>query len=64
MENLTWYLAGLAVLATGGVLLFGIGGFGTGKMTPQRQNQLMRWRIIAQFVAVVLIMLTIWVSKG
>ena len=64
MGDIIWYLAGAACLATLAVLAFGIGGFGTGKITPQGQNKLMRWRIIAQFVAVVLILLTVWATRS
>lgn len=50
-----FYLAAAACLATLGVLVTGIGGFGSGRMTPRRQNQMMQLRIIAQFTAVVLL---------
>ena len=59
MGTFFFYLAVAACVATAGVLLVGVTGFGTGKITPQTQNRLMRWRIIAQFVAVVLILLTV-----
>ena len=59
MGDILYYLAIAACLATAGVLVFGVTGFGTGKITPRNQNKLMRWRIIAQFVAVVLILLTV-----
>ena len=64
MSNVFFFLAGAACLVTLGVLAFGIGGFGTGKITPQGQNKLMRWRIIAQFVAIILIMLTIFATRS
>ena len=57
------YLGLAACLATLAVLAFGIRGFGTSKMTPQKQNRLMRLRIIAQFVAIVLIALAVWLTK-
>lgn len=57
MGDFFFYLAVLACLATAGVLMTGIGGFGTGKMTPQRQNKMMQLRILAQFTAVVLLVL-------
>jgi hypothetical protein len=31
---------------------------------PNRSQQLMRWRVIAQFAAIILIMLTIYVTSG
>ena len=63
MSILIW-VALAACLVTAGVLLVGIGGFGTGKITPRGQNKLMRLRIAAQFVAVILIMLAIWATGG
>ncbi|MEM7189314.1 MAG: twin transmembrane helix small protein [Pseudomonadota bacterium] len=64
MAEIFWYLAGAACLATLGVLAFGVGGFGSGKLTPQLQNKMMRWRIAAQAIAVVLILLTAWAARG
>ncbi len=64
MGDVLYYVVILACLITAGVLILGIGGFGSGKITPRGQNKLMRMRIIAQFVAVVLIMLTVAVMKG
>ncbi|MEM1161980.1 MAG: twin transmembrane helix small protein [Pseudomonadota bacterium] len=64
MADVVWYAAGLACLVTLGVLVYGIGGFGSGKITPHGQNRLMQWRIIAQFVAVVLIILTALAAKS
>lgn len=52
-----FYLAVAACIATLAVLVTGIGGFGTGRMTPRRQNQMMQLRIAAQFTAVVLLVL-------
>ena len=62
--SIFFWLAGAACLVTLGVLVFGIGGFGTGKITPRGQNKVMRLRIAAQFVAVILIMLAIWATGG
>jgi hypothetical protein len=51
----------LAVLVVAGILLFGIGSFGKGGDFNRRNaNKIMRWRIIAQFVAVCLILLYVW----
>ena len=58
------YLAGAACLATLMVLTFGIGGFGTGKITSRGQNRLMRWRIIAQATAVLLLVLAVLATRG
>ena len=57
-------VAGIACLVVLAILAFGIGGFGTGKMTPQTQNKMMRWRIIGQAVAVVLVLLTVMALRA
>ena len=63
MSGFLFYLAALACLATLAVLVFGVGTFGSrwreGKKGAQLSNRLMRYRIIAQFVAIVLVMLTV-----
>jgi hypothetical protein len=64
MGDWLFYLGGAACLATVSVLAFGIGGFGTGRMTSRGQNKLMRLRIIAQATAVVLLVLAVLVAKG
>ncbi|MEO1491078.1 MAG: twin transmembrane helix small protein [Pseudomonadota bacterium] len=58
------YLGGAACIVTVVVLAMGIRGFGTGKMTPERQNRMMRYRIGAQFVAVILMVLAVWLIQG
>jgi hypothetical protein len=64
MGDWLFYLGIAACFATLGVLLFGIGGFGTGKITPRGQNRLMRWRIIAQATAVVLLVIAVLAAQG
>jgi hypothetical protein len=55
------YLIILAALVVLGILATGIGGFARGGEFNRRNgNRLMRWRIIAQAIAVALIMLFIW----
>lgn len=52
----------LAVLVVAVILMTGIGGFARGGEFNRRNgNRLMRWRIIAQAVAIALILLFIWV---
>lgn len=54
-------IACLAVLA---VLLFGVGTFAKGgEFNRKYANKIMRLRIIAQAVAIVLILLTVWLAK-
>lgn len=49
----------LAILATG------VGGFARGgEFNRKHGNRMMRWRIIAQAVAVALIMLFIWIRSN
>lgn len=51
----------VAVLATAVILMIGIGGFAKGgRFNLKHGNKMMRWRIIAQFVAVLLIVLFVW----
>ncbi|RNF36217.1 twin transmembrane helix small protein [Paracoccus methylarcula] len=55
-------LAGLVVLA---ILATGIGGFARGgEFNRKHGNRLMRWRIIAQAIAIALIMLFIWMRSS
>ncbi|SLN70067.1 hypothetical protein ROJ8625_03670 [Roseivivax jejudonensis] len=47
------------------ILMTGIGGFAKGgEFNKKYANKLMRWRIAAQFVAVLLILLFVWVRRG
>lgn len=64
MSGILFYAAAAACLVTLGVLVLGIGGFGSGKASPAFSQKMMRARIVAQFVAVILIMLTIWAAKS
>ena len=50
MGDWIFYLGIAAAFVT-----LGIGGFGTGKMSPQRQNRMMVYRIVGQATAVVLL---------
>ncbi|SDY50431.1 twin transmembrane helix small protein [Citreimonas salinaria] len=52
---------GIACLAVVAILLFGIGSFAKGgEFNKKYANKLMRLRIAAQFVAVLLILLFVW----
>lgn len=59
-------IVAIACLAVLGILMLGIGGFAKGgEFNKKHANRIMRWRIGAQFVAVVLILLFVWIrSKG
>ena len=51
----------LAVLIVAGILMFGVGTFGKGgDFNRKHANRIMRWRIGAQFVAGLLILLYVF----
>lgn len=55
----------IAVFAVLVVLMIGLGGFaGGGAFNKKNANKLMRYRIIAQFVAVILIVIFVWLRGG
>lgn len=65
MNDPLFLLVALAVLIVLGVLLLGIGGFAKGgEFNRKYGNKIMRWRIAAQFVAVALILLFVWLRQG
>ncbi len=54
----------IAVLAVVIILIMGLGGFaGGGDFNKRNSNKLMRMRIIAQFIAVVLILIYVYFRK-
>lgn len=58
-------LAAVACLAVVAVLLVGVGGFARGGAFNRKYaNKLMRLRLLAQFVAIVLIVVFVWVGGG
>ncbi|TPE49446.1 twin transmembrane helix small protein [Amaricoccus solimangrovi] len=57
-------LAAIACLVTVGVLLVGVGGFAKGgDFNRKHANKIMRLRLLAQFIAVVLIVLFVYLSR-
>jgi hypothetical protein len=57
--------AAVAALLVLGILMVGIGGFAKGgEFNRRHANRLMRYRIIAQFVAVVLILVFVAFARG
>lgn len=58
-------IVALAVLLVLAILMFGVGTFGRGGEFNQRNaNRIMRWRIYAQGIAVVLILLYVWLRRS
>ncbi len=54
-------LAALAVLVVSVILMVGVGGFARGgEFNRKHGNRMMRWRIIAQAIAVALILIFVW----
>lgn len=59
-----FYLVAASVLLVLGILLYGIAGFGRGGDFNKKQaNKVMRWRLIAQFVAVLIILLFVYLRR-
>jgi hypothetical protein len=55
----------IAIFVVLAILMIGLGGFaGGGNFNKRHSNRLMRYRIIAQAIAVVLILAFIWISGG
>ena len=62
-DPLFWVVA-IACLFVAVVLIFGIGTFGRGgEFNRKHANRIMRWRIGAQFVAVLLILAFVWIRR-
>jgi hypothetical protein len=60
-----FYVVAFACLGVLVILMFGIGGFAKGgEFNKKYANKLMRWRIAAQFIAVVLILAFVWLRGG
>ena len=59
-EFLIYILVPIAILAVATVLVLGLTNLARGG-SPQRSQKLMRRRVLLQFVAIVIIMFTIWV---
>lgn len=60
-----FYVIAIAMLAVLAILATGIGGFAKGgEFNRKHGNRMMRWRLVAQAVAVALIMLFVWLGGG
>ncbi len=59
-----FWIVVVAVLIVLGILMLGIGSFGKGgDFNRKYANKIMRWRIGAQFVAVLLILLYVYLRR-
>jgi hypothetical protein len=56
-------LVPIAIAAVAVVLLLGLINMMRGG-SPNLSQRLMRWRVLLQFVAIIVIMLTIWAMRG
>lgn len=56
MIDAMFALGVVACLGVAAVLMYGLRGWGTGKLTSAGQNKVMRLRIAAQFAAVIILM--------
>lgn len=66
LDDPLFLVVALACGAVAVILFLGIGTFGFGKESVEnskRANKFMRWRIIAQFIAVVLILLFVYIRR-
>ena len=60
-----FYVVAAACLGVVVILMIGIGGFAKGgDFNRKHANKIMRMRIAAQFVAVLLIPLFVWIRRG
>jgi len=60
-----FYVVAIACLAVVVILMTGIGGFAKGgDFNRKHANKIMRMRIVAQFIAVALILLFVWMRRG
>jgi hypothetical protein len=62
MQGTFSHLTALAVLAVSLVLLLGLSNMLRGS-SAHRSQLLMRWRVVLQFLAVIIIMLTVYLTR-
>ncbi|MEE3358877.1 MAG: twin transmembrane helix small protein [Pseudomonadota bacterium] len=65
LQDPLFIVMGFSILLVLGILMVGIGGFAKGgEFNRKHANRIMRYRIYAQFFAVVLILLFVWIRRG
>lgn len=64
-EDPLFWLVAAAVLVVLAILALGIGGFARGgDFNRKHANRIMRWRIAAQAVAILVILLYVWLRRS
>jgi hypothetical protein len=61
-EFMSYFLVPIAIIAVAIVLIFGLVNMMRGG-SPQTSQKLMRLRVLMQFIAIIVIMFTIWVMQ-
>jgi Hypoxia induced protein conserved region len=61
-DFLSTYLVPLAIAAVAVVLVLGLYNMLRGG-SPNLSQKLMRWRVVLQFIAIIVIMLTVWAMQ-
>lgn len=65
LQDPLFLVASVLTLIVAGILIFGIGTFAKGgDFNKRNANRIMRWRLYAQFLAVVVIVLFAWLRSG
>ena len=59
---LAYYAVPIAIGAVAVVLVLGLINMMRGG-SPNRSQKLMRWRVLLQFIAIIVIMVTVWVMQ-
>lgn len=62
MNDTLFWIVAAACLIVAAILIWGVGTFGSGR-DPKKANKIMRYRIAAQFVAVILIVGFVWLRQ-
>ena len=62
-DFMSHYMVPIAIGAVAVVLLFGLLNMMRGG-SPNTSQKLMRWRVLLQFAAIIVIMATIWIMRG
>lgn len=65
LQDPLFIIVAISVLVVLGILMFGIGTFAKGgEFNKKNANKIMRWRIFAQAIAVVLILLFVYLRNS